>query len=585
MMQKLAAHYTVDPTTNEMSVPLADLAATMADLKNEWGMILLLDVCGISATVGHTSGHQIIYALRNLEAHQNLYVRTTVPPGSVVPSLTTWWPSVRWFEEELWDQLGIEFSPSRAVRRFNHHLLQGHPQNAPCALQTMPISEDLNFASSSPSSGHALGQGVAEDKTDKVSAGPLAMEEAEGAAADEAENDFLEDGAAEKPCLAWLGPMHPVFKNLRLGVQLSAETILQAKVEVGLTCRHLEERAAQTPVAAILPLIAHLNAYDGPTTELAFATLVENMTGIVLTDRAKAMRMMLAELGRISAHGMVLGLIARSLNDQINFLRALKLREIIAEIFTRLGGKRDGTGIVQIGGLRYDMPRGLVPESIERIKVVGKIIDEFDEEFTHSAFWAVRNKVCPISAAEAIEWGITGPNLRACGVNYDLRKVRPQYFYADVDFKIPLGINGNGHDRYLVRLEEMRQSCKIITQVLDYLPVGLVQNADAHLPTPLLQASERSLKNDHLPDGLVWHGGVANPVLPATTAYQSWEAPNGELSLGLCGQNSTIPARLKITAPSFFTLQAFAQLMPGHSLQDAGLTFRSLGIYPPEVDR
>ena len=556
MMQALAAHFAVNPSTNEMTVALADLAATMAALKNEWGMILLLDVCGIPAKVAETSGPQIIYALRNLEAHQNLYVRTTVPPHAVVPSLAPWWPNVKWFEEELWDQLGIEFTPSRAVRILNHHLMRGHPLQAPCTVQTMPLSEDLNFLAAD--NGHPA----------------LALAEENGLGLE-----------SELPCLAWLGPMHPVFRNIRLGVKLDAETILQAKVEVGLTCRHLEERATQTPVAAILPLIAHLNAYDGPTTELAFCHLVENMVDISLTDRAKAMRMMLAELGRISAHSMALGLTARALNDQVNFLRALKLREIIAEIFTRLGGKRDGTGIVQIGGIRYDMPRGLVPESIEKIKIIQKVIDEFDEEFTHSAFWAVRNKVGLISAAQAIEWGITGPNLRACGVNYDLRKVRPYYFYADVDFKIPLGINGDGHDRYLVRLEEMRQSCKIITQVLDYLPVGLVQNADAHLPTPLLQASERSLKNDHLPDGLVWHGGVANPVLPAKFAYQSWEAPNGELSLALCGQNSTIPARLKITAPSFFTLQAFADLMVGHSLQDACLTFRSLGIYPPEVDR
>ena len=557
MMQNLAAHYAVDPQTNELSVSLTELASVMAALKNEWGMILLLDGCGISAQAGKTNGHQIIYAIRNLEAHQNLYVRTTVPPGAVVPSLAAWWPNVKWFEEELWDQLGIEFAPSRATRLFNHHLMRGHPLAHPCPIQTMPISEDLNFASANAG---VNGPGEGDDEA------ALKL-------------------SAEKPCLAWLGPMHPVFRNMRLGVNLAAETILQAKVEVGLTCRHLEERAAQTPVAAILPLIGHLNAYDGPTTELAFCHLIETMAEITITDRAKAMRMMLAELGRISAHSMALGLIARALNDQINFLRALKLREIIAEIFTRLGGKRDGTGIVQMGGIRYDMPRGLVPESIEKIKIIQKIIDEFDEEFTHSAFWAVRNKVSPISAAQAIEWGITGPNLRACGVNYDLRKVRPQYFYADVDFKIPLGINGDGHDRYLVRLEEMRQSCKIITQVLDYLPVGLVQNADPHLPTPLLQASERSLKNDHLPDGLVWHGGVANPVLPAKFAYQSWEAPNGELSLIILGQNSTIPARLKITAPSFFTLQAFAQLMPGHSLQDAYLTFRSLGIYPPEVDR
>ena len=218
-------------------------------------------------------------------------------------------------------------------------------------------------------------------------------------------------------------------------------------------------------------------------------------------------------------------------------------------------------------------------------KLITKAIEEFGQEFTHSAFWAARNKVCPISAAAAIEWGITGPNLRACGVNYDLRKVRPQYFYADVDFKIPLGINGDGHDRYLVRLEEMRQSCKIITQVLDYLPVGLVQNADTRLGTPLLQASERSLKNDHLPDGLVWHGGIANPILPAKRAYQSWEAPNGELALSIQGQNSAVLAFLKITAPSFFTLQAFPKIIQGASLQDALVTWRSLGIYPPEVDR
>jgi len=542
MKEALAQTLKLNRPNQEIELALEDLAAVMAELKNDWGMILLLDVWGMPAPGAASSAkdYQIIYALRSLEAHQNLYVKVRVARGQSVPSLAAWWPSVVWFERELWDQWGIKFEPSRAERLFSHHLYVGHAGEALAAdEQPMPVAEDLNFPAT-------------------------------------------EEGDAT---YTWLGPGHAVIRNVRLGVQLAEETITQAKVELGLTCRGLEQQAAQTPIAAVLPLIAHLNAYDGPTTEIALANLVEQMLDLPITDRAKSMRMMLAELGRISAHSMVLGQTARALNDQVNFLRALKLREIIAEIFERLGGKRDGTGIVQIGGLRYDMPRGLVPDSLEKLKLITKAIDEFDEEFTHSAFWAARNKVCPISAAAAIEWGITGPNLRACGVNYDLRKVRPAYFYADVDFKIPLGINGDGHDRYLVRLEEMRQSCKIITQVLDYLPVGLVQNADARLGTPLLQASERSLKSDHLPDGLVWHGGIANPTLPAQMAYQSWEAPNGELALGLQGQNTTTPARLKITAPSFFTLQAFPKIIQGASLQDAFVTWRSLGIYPPEVDR
>ena len=236
---------------------------------------------------------------------------------------------------------------------------------------------------------------------------------------------------------------------------------------------------------------------------------------------------------------------------------------------------------MRIGGMVCDLPRGWVSYCLETIKKLSKDIEELDKTLTRSQIWVDRNQNCPISAADAIEWGLTGPTLRACGVNYDLRKVSSYYFYADVDFEIPLGIDGDGYDRYLVRLEEIRQSSKIINQILDYLPTGpvIIPGSQTTLPAKAEVYTQKEAKEKHFN---FFQEGI---VCPVGEAYSVFESPNGELGFYLISSGDAQPYRLKIRSPSFPIFQAYPSVIKDSGLTDALAAFSSLSALSGEVDR
>ena len=219
--------------------------------------------------------------------------------------------------------------------------------------------------------------------------------------------------------------------------------------------------------------------------------------------------------------------------------------------------------------------------AIKRPGILKKNVDELQSNLLRSSIWVKRTQVCPISASDAIEWGHTGPCLRACGVNYDLRKTTPYYFYNDIEFEIPLGISGNSYDRYLVRFEEIRQSLNIIFQLLNNIPSGPILVDDEKTALPDKKSVYKNLKSFTQHFDFIDHG--LRP--PKGEIYSAIEAANGELGFYFISDGTQYPYRVKVRPPCFPIFQSFPSIVHGSSLANASLTLNSLNIIPGELDR
>ena len=305
---------------------------------------------------------------------------------------------------------------------------------------------------------------------------------------------------------------------------------------------------------------------------------MENLFGINIPDKAKALRMVFCELSRILDHLNCIGDLSLSAGNEIIKFKCLDMKERIYELFEKVAGSRLKVSINVIGGLSRDLPQGWIIECLNNLKYIEKNIIVIDKLLTRSPTWMSRTNVCcSLSAKDALDYGLSGPNLRATGINYDLRKASPYYFYRDVDFDVPLGINGNSYDRYLVRLEEIRQSLRIITQILDNLPVSDII-ADHSFTQVLTQEENKGSENS----------SKFFKETPATTEkshYSFIESANGELGFFLVSDGGICPWRVKIRAPSFAHAQAFESSATELLIDDALVAFSSFNITPGELDR
>ena len=233
-----------------------------------------------------------------------------------------------------------------------------------------------------------------------------------------------------------------------------------------------------------------------------------------------------------------------------------------------------------MGGLSKDLPLGWISDCQEAIKKVNRNISTLNQLLTRSRTWIQRTSICPISPREAIEWGYTGPCLRACGVNHDLRKVSPYYFYNEVDFEIPLGVNGDSYDRYLIRMEEMLQSLKIIEQLLSNLPQG-----DVSLEENICLISSKSVFSD--PEARDRHIKLMEKGLspPRKDIYSATEAANGELGFYVISNGAPYPYRVKMRPPCYPLLQSFLEVSRHQMIADAMVNLGSMNIVSGELDR
>ena len=396
--------------------------------------------------------------------------------------------------------------------------------------------------------------------------------------------DDLQDVQGEKMTLN-MGPSHPATHGvLRLVLELDGEIITKADPDIGYLHRGDEKIAENMTYNQFIPYTDRLDYLAPLANNVAYALAVEKLLDIQdkLPERCQYIRVICCELARISAHLLGLGAFAMDVGALTVFLHTFTEREKIYNLIEALTGARFTTTYTRIGGLSRDLPEGWTDELAKFTREVSTAIGEADKLLTRNKIFVDRTKdVGVISREDAIDFGLTGPNLRGSNVEYDLRKAHPYLVYDELDFDVPYGEMGDCYDRYLVRMEEMRQSVRLLDQCLAKLPGGPVNVDDGKIVLPDKQKVLSSMEELIHQFMLVTQGQDA----PAGEVYFGAENPKGELGFYIMSRGGGVPYRLKIRAPSFVNLGILPHTLPGHMISDVVAILGSLDFVMGECDR
>jgi len=380
-----------------------------------------------------------------------------------------------------------------------------------------------------------------------------------------------------------MGPSHPATHGvLRLILELDGEVITKADPDVGFLHRGDEKIAENMHYNQFVPYTDRLDYLAPLANNVAYACAVEKLMDWTLPERGQALRVLCCELARISAHFLGIGVCAMDVGAMTVFLYTFTEREKIYNLCEQLTGARFTTSYTRVGGQLRDMPEGFeaslrkcLDEFEETLDEVSKLLDK------NSIFMNRMVDVGVITKQQAIDYGITGPNLRGSGVPRDLRKDSPYLGYEKYDFDVPIAEEGDSYARYQIRMEEVRQSIRIIRQVLDTMPEGPINLID---PKGILPSKERVLMSM---EELIHHFIVSTQGLdaPKGEVYFGAENPKGELGFYICSKGGGVPYRLKIRSPSFINLSLLDVLLPGHMVSDVPAILGSLDFVMGECDR
>jgi NADH-quinone oxidoreductase subunit D len=382
-----------------------------------------------------------------------------------------------------------------------------------------------------------------------------------------------------------MGPSHPATHGvLRIILELDGEIITKATPDVGYLHRGDEKIAENMTYTQFIPYTDRLDYLAPLANNVAYALAVEKLMGIdkQLPPRCQFIRVICCELARISAHLLGLGAFAMDVGALTVFLHTFTEREKIYNLCESLTGARFTTSYTRIGGLMRDLPAGWVEDCRLFCDQVVRNFDESEKLLTRNRIFVDRTKdIGVISREKAIDYGLSGPNLRGSGVEHDLRKAEPYLVYDQLEFEVPVGSVGDSYDRYLVRMEEMRQSVRIIRQCLDKLPGGPINVPDGKTVLPPKEKVLTSMEELIHQFILVTQG----PDVPPGEVYFGAENPKGELGFYINSKGGGVPHRLKIRAPSFVNLSILSELLPGHMMSDTVSILGSLDFVMGECDR
>jgi NADH-quinone oxidoreductase subunit D len=382
-----------------------------------------------------------------------------------------------------------------------------------------------------------------------------------------------------------MGPSHPSTHGvLRIVLELDGEIITRAEPDIGYLHRGDEKIAENMTYTQFIPYTDRLDYLAPLANNVAYALAVEKLLGIhdQLPLRCQYIRVICCELARISSHLLGVGCFAMDVGAMTVFLHTFTEREKIYNLCERLTGARFTTSYTRIGGLARDLPAGWTDECRQFCREVLVAVSEVEQLLTRNRIWVDRTKgIGIVSPEDAVAWGLTGPNLRGSGVDYDVRRATPYLVYDRLKFDVPVGSVGDCYDRYLVRMEEVRQSVRIIQQCLDQLPAGPVNVDDGKIVLPpkdkVLTRMEELIHQFML---------VTQGVnCPPGEVYFGAENPKGELGFYVLSRGGGVPYRLKIRAPSFVNLSILSHLLPGHMMSDTVSILGSLDFVMGECDR
>jgi NADH-quinone oxidoreductase subunit C/D len=570
------------PTNREPFVPLdaakhdargEELAAQVPNLEQERGQDLptfvvdknnIVDVLASLKSAGYTlpldlwgvdyprreKRFDVMYQLYSLDKNERVRLKVPVAEDEPVPTSTGLFKAYDWFEREVFDMYGVRFEGHPNLRRIlTHEMFQGHP-----------LRKDYD-----PAQRWLLSEkGVAkiEPKID-----PRFQN---------VDTDF------ERVTLN-LGPSHPATHGtLRVVVTLDGETIIGADCEIGYLHRCFEKMSETHTYQQVIPYTDRLNYCSAIINNVGYCLAVEKLLGIEAPARAQHIRLMLSEFMRIGDHLIAIGTNLVDMGALTNFWYLFQPREEIYGLIEACCGARLLPSYTRIGGLAVDAPSNFLEMAQTLVSKMPRYIDDVEKLIMTNRIFRERVEgVAPISAEDAINFGFTGPCLRACGVPYDVRKSNPYIGYETYDWDVPVAEGGDTFARFLVRFEEMRQSLRILQQAIDRgLPPGPVIVDNPYVAMPPKEKVYNEMESLIYHFKLIMHG-IQPPV---GEAYFQVEGGNGELGFYVVSDGTKNPYRVRVRPPCFPIYQAFARMITGQTIPDAIAALGSLNIIAGELD-
>ena len=380
-----------------------------------------------------------------------------------------------------------------------------------------------------------------------------------------------------------LGPQHPAAHGvLRLVLEMDGEVVERADPHIGLLHRGTEKLIEYRTYMQAIPYFDRLDYVSPMCQEHAFALAIEKLLGIEPPERGKWIRVMFSEITRILNHLLAVTAMALDIGAQTASLWGYEEREKLMEFYEAASGARMHANYFRPGGVARDLPAGLTERIVDWSRSFPRFVDDLEKLLTENRIWKQRTVgIAPFTAEQALGWGWSGPNLRACGVPWDLRRSQPYDTYDEVEFKVAVGAAGDCYDRYLVRIAEMRESVGIIRQAAGALRPGPVKVQDTKIAPPSRQDMKRSM------EALIHHFKLYSEGyhVPPGATYSAVESPKGEFGVYLVADGTNRPYRCKIRPTGFANLQAFDELTRRHLLADAVATIGSLDLVFGEIDR
>ncbi len=515
---------------------------------------------------------EVIYHFLSLPHGRRIKVKARVlEDDPALDSVTSIWQGANFMEREVYDLMGIRF--------------KGHPD-----LRRILMPEDYDEGYPLRKDFPTEGRGWRSRFEFIPRLDEPAVEEVRGEFTEAQKRPFLaEEGAAApsshrtEELLLNMGPQHPSTHGvLRVVLELDGERIVKATPDLGYLHRGVEKLSEGLFYMQIIPHTDRLDYVCSMTNNYAYVRAVEKLLGLQVTERAEYIRTIVAEMQRIIGHLFWLGTQALDIGAMTVFFWTFREREVLLDMFERLCGARLTLNYYRIGGVDSDFTPELVQRLKEFLNTFPARMQEYNDLLQSNRIWVARTKnVAVISAEDAISFGLTGPVLRGSGIAYDVRKLEPYGAYNKVEWEVPVGKNGDTYDRYWVRMEEMRQSARIIRQCLDQLPEGPIMADVPQVippPKPMVMRDMESLIHHFI----IFTQGFKPPK---GETYCATEAPKGELGFFIISDGSPRPYRLKIRAPSFVHMGAFDHMARGYLISDIITIFGTYDIVMGECDR
>ncbi|HET9844728.1 MAG TPA: NADH dehydrogenase (quinone) subunit D [Nitrospira sp.] len=561
-----------DTARSEVSVQVAadrilDVARFLHDAP-EASFDHLTDICSVDYPEDQQR-FEVVYHLHSLTYHRRIRLKARVSEEDpTIASVTSIWKGAEFLEREVYDMMGISFAGHPDLRRI---LL---PEDY---AEGFPLRKDF------PAEGR--GWRSQFEFIPRLDEPPVEL--TEGEVPESQKEAFRVDSPAgprrREELLLNMGPQHPSTHGvLRVVLELDGERIVKATPDLGYLHRGVEKLCEGLAYMQVIPHTDRLDYVCAMANNYAYVRAVEKLLGISIPERAEYIRTIVAEMQRIVGHLFWLGTQALDIGAMTVFFWTFREREALLDMFEKLCGARLTLNYYRIGGVDSDFTPDLILKLKSFLDAFPEKVKEYDSLIASNRIWLGRTKhVAVISAEDAINFGCSGPVLRGSGVGYDIRKEEPYGVYDKVDWEVPIGKNGDTYDRYWVRMEEMRQSARIIRQCLDQLPQGpIVADAPQFIPPP----KQRVMRDM---ESLIHHFIIFTQGFkpPKAETYCASESPKGEPGFFIVSDGSARPYRLKIRAPSFVHMGAFDHMARGYLISDIITIFGTYDIVMGECDR